>query len=226
MIVLAFETSTEACSVALAVGGQVREEFALAPQRHAELVLPMADRLLAEAGLRPADLDAVAFARGPGSFTGVRIAAGVAQGIAFGADLPVAPVSTLQALAHGAWRSQALGRVLAALDARMEEVYWGAYRAGPQGQLAPEVEDRLSRPGEVALPPGADGDWFGVGSAWRACPGALAAALGPALRGWDAERYPHARDVAELALALLRAGGGVPAEQALPVYLRDRVTHV
>jgi len=212
--------------VALVVGEEIREAFALAPQRHAELVLPMADRLLAEAGLVPADLDALAFARGPGSFTGVRIAAGVVQGIAFAADLPVAPVSTLRALAQGVWRETGEERVLAALDARMEEVYWGAYRAGPEGLVVAEVEDRLSAPTRVALPQGAGAGWMGAGSAWQAYPQALAAALGPALRGWEAGHHPHARDVATLALPVVRGGGGVPAEQAVPVYLRDRVTHV
>ena len=226
MRVLAFETSTEACSAALWVDGEVRELFAVAPQRHAELLLPMADELLAEAGVSPRGLDGLAFGRGPGSFTGVRIASGVVQGIAFAADLPVAPVSTLQALAQGAWRERNAAAVLAAFDARMGEVYWGAYRLGAEGLMSALVADRLSRPEGVALPPGAGGGWLGAGRGWGAYPEALGRALGASLGLRDAERYPHAHDVAMLGVDLLRRGGGVAAEQAVPVYLRDRVVHV
>lgn len=226
MRLLALDTSTDACSVALWLDGVVEEAYALAPQRHAELVLPMAERLLGQAGLRPRDLDAVAFGRGPGSFTGVRIGAGVAQGIAFAAGVPVAPVSSLQALALGAARRRARSRVVAALDARMGETYWGAYRVRPDETLEVVVDDALARPGEVRLPTDAGLDWLGAGSGWGAYGEVLARALGGAVTVWEADGYPHAADVARLGAAALAAGHGVAAEQALPVYLRDRVTHV
>jgi len=214
---LAFETSTEACSVALVVGEEIREAFALAPQRHAELVLPMADRLLAEAGLVPADLDALAFARGPGSFTGVRIAAGVVQGIAFAADLPVAPVSTLAALALGAVRETGATRVAAALDARMGEIYWGTFKfAGGTVELL--GEERVCAPEAVTALPG---EWFGAGSGWSAHAAVLSRRL--AVGDWQGDRYPRASDVARLAADPRRRGEWVVAERALPVYLRNEV---
>ncbi|MGB5065729.1 MAG: tRNA (adenosine(37)-N6)-threonylcarbamoyltransferase complex dimerization subunit type 1 TsaB, partial [Candidatus Competibacter sp.] len=127
MKLLALDTATDACSAAVWVDGVVHERYELAPRRHAALILPMIEAVLAEAGLRPAQLDAVAFGRGPGAFTGVRIAVGIAQGIAFAADLPVVPVSTLAALALGVGRETGHARLAVALDARMSEVYWGTY---------------------------------------------------------------------------------------------------
>ncbi len=219
MKLLAIEASTIACSAALRVGGEVRERFELAPQRHAELLLPMIGALLAEAGLTPAHLDGVAFGRGPGAFTGLRIAAGVAQGIAFGADLPVAPVSTLAALAQGAMdRSR---RVLAVMDARMSEVYWAVYEAGDDGHARLLGEERVCPPVDAPLPAG-DG-WFGAGDGFGAIGDELRRRLGGALAGYDAARWPRAREVAQLGQAVIARGEGVAPEQALPVYLRDRV---
>jgi tRNA threonylcarbamoyladenosine biosynthesis protein TsaB len=226
MRVLAFETSTDACSVALALGDEVAEEHEVAPRRHAELVLAMADRLLARAGLAPRDLDALAFGRGPGSFTGLRIAAGVVQGVAFAADLPVAPVSSLRALAQGAWRERGARGVVVAVDARIGEVYWGAYRLGVDARMEVIVDDRLGRPDTVAMPAEAGLDWLGAGSAWAVHGQALGSALEGVVREREPGRLPHALDVVTLALPLLRAGQGVSAERALPVYLRERVTQV
>lgn len=221
MRLLAIETSTIACSVALSVDGHVSERYELAPQRHAELVLPMAESLLAEAGLELAALDAVAFARGPGAFTGLRIAAAVTQGLAFGAGLPVIPVSTLAALAQGAAGEHGADRVLAAMDARMNEVYWGAFGTGEDGLVHALGAECVCPPEQV---PVLDGDgWFAAGDGWAAHGAALEARFGVRLTGRDEARYPRARDVARLALAVHRREGGLPAEQALPVYLRDRV---
>ncbi|UCE90616.1 MAG: tRNA (adenosine(37)-N6)-threonylcarbamoyltransferase complex dimerization subunit type 1 TsaB, partial [Pseudomonadota bacterium] len=128
MKLLAIETATEACSVALAVDGDVRDRFEIAPRGHAGLVLPMAKALLAEAGLGLRELDALVFGRGPGAFTGLRIAAGVVQGLAYGAELPVVPVSSLATLAQGVSAQTGASDVLAVFDARMGEVYWGAFR--------------------------------------------------------------------------------------------------
>ena len=134
--ILAIETSSAACSAALSVDGEVVERDALAPRQHAALILPMIESLLAESGCAVGELDAIAFGRGPGSFTGVRIAASIVQGIAFAADLPVIPVSTLAALAFGAMRESSVPRVIAALDARREEVYWACYERTADERVA------------------------------------------------------------------------------------------
>ena len=217
---LSIDTTEEACSAALLTDGAVAERFELAPRRHSELILPMMAGLLSDAGLHLNDLDALAFARGPGSFTGVRIAASVIQGAAFGADLPVVPVSSLQALAQGAFRTRRATAVLSALDARMGEVYWGAYRADREGLMRPVIDEGVCAPHHVAVPEG--GDWWGIGSGWASYAAELGARCAMHLPR-DAEARVHAQDVATLAAALFAAGGAVPAEQALPVYLRDEV---
>lgn len=223
MRLLTLDTATEACSCALYCDGQVRERSLIAPRRHAELILGMADELLAEAGLTPRHLDAVAFGRGPGSFTGLRIACGVAQGIAFAVDIPVVPVSSLAALAQEAQAESGARHVLTAIDARMGELYWGIYQAGAEGLMQAVGQECVATAEAVPLP--ADGKWLGVGSGW-ACGGeVLRARLGPALRSEAAERYPQARALIPLALAALARGEAVAAEQALPVYLRNQVAH-
>lgn len=217
MKLLALETSTEACSAALAVDGVIVESFQVAPRAHTELILAMVDRLLADAGLTLRQLDRLAFGRGPGAFTGVRIGTGVVQGLAYALDLPVVPISTLAALADGARRESGARRVLAAIDARMGEVYWGAFQVADDGVLTALGEECVCPPHAVELPP--DDGWHGVGTGWGAYPDALGARLGPKLAGWSAERWPRARDVAALALD----GVAVAAAEALPVYLRDQV---
>lgn len=217
MKLLAFELATEACSVALWLDGEVRERFELAPRRHAELALPWAEDLLREAGVRRSELDAIAVGRGPGAFTGVRLAIAVAQGIALALDRPVVPVSTLAALA-----SQAdAPRVLAAIDARMGEVYAAAFER--QGDalvaLAPE---RVLVPGDVALP-GDGNDWVGVGTGFGAVEGALASALGARFARIDAQALPHAADVARLGARAFARGEGLAPERVEPAYLRDNV---
>ncbi len=219
MKILALETATDACSAALWLDGEVEETLRLAPREHAALLLPMVQSLLAGAGLTLGRLDALAFGRGPGSFTGLRIAAGMAQGLAFGAGLPVVPVSTLAALAQGTAREQGVDRVLAALDARMQEVYWGAYRL--QGaHVVAAAQEIVCPPTAVPPPPGA-GEWAGAGSGWLAWGEALRAATG-ASRVF-ADQRPQARDVASLAATGLAAGEAVAPEQVRPVYLRDQV---
>jgi tRNA threonylcarbamoyladenosine biosynthesis protein TsaB len=217
VIILALETATEACSAALLVDGAIRERFEVAPRGHSQLILPMVEDLLAEAAISLGRVDALAFGRGPGAFTGVRIAVGVAQGIAFGADLPVVPVSTLAALAQGVDAA----KVLVAMDARMNEVYWGAYERNPEGLMVVSGEECVAPPQAVPLP--ATADWFGAGSGWGAYESALADHCGRWLRGWDASALPHAGAVAQLGAAGLATGQTVAAEQALPVYLRDQV---
>jgi tRNA threonylcarbamoyladenosine biosynthesis protein TsaB len=221
MKLLAIDTSTIACSAALYDGAEVYERFEIAPREHAELLLPMIDGLLAEAGWTREQLEVVAFGRGPGAFTGLRIAAGVAQGIAFGLDLPVVPVSTLAALALGAMREGKGTRILAAMDARMHEVYWGGYEQNAAGAPVLWGEERVCAAAAAPLPEGAG--WFGAGDGWEAYGAILRPRLGARLAGWDATIYPRARDVAVLAAPIYRSGGGLPPEQALPVYLRDNV---
>jgi len=221
MKLLAIDTSTIACSAALFDGNDLHERFEIAPRGHAELLLPMLDTLLAEAGWTREQLEVIAFGRGPGAFTGLRIAAGVAQGIAFGLDIPVVPVSTLAALAHGAVRDGKGARILAAMDARMHEIYWGVYQQEDGGALVLHGAERVCAPMDAELPAGAG--WFGVGDAWDAYGEVMRLRLGPRLAGWDAGRYPRARDIALLAAPIYKEGGGLPPEQALPVYLRDNV---
>ena len=220
MKLIALETATEACSAALYNDGETVERYTVQPRRHADLILEMVNDLLSEAGLKLRDLDALAFGRGPGAFTGVRIAVGVVQGLAFGADLPVAPISTLQGLAQGALHEEGHTRVLAAIDARMGEVYWGAFTQGSAGLLEPTGGEGVYKPEAVPLPD--ENGWFGVGTGWGSYAEALARHLGRDIPN-DGGRLPRARDIAALAVPVIERGGGVPAEKALPVYLRDQV---
>lgn len=219
MNILAIETATEACSVALLHGDALLDRSELAPRRHAELVLPMAEELLAEAGITRRQLDAIAVGRGPGAFTGVRLAISVAQGLALALDIPVLPVSSLAALAMQAPNSGTA--ILAAIDARREEIYAGTFRFGTDGLAEPLDRERVIAASDLSLPE-ADA-WSVLGSGWRAYSDAIRERLPSAPRWADGNRYPQACDVARLAAPLFAAGKGVPPEQALPVYLRDKV---
>jgi tRNA threonylcarbamoyladenosine biosynthesis protein TsaB len=219
---LAIDTSGETCSAALLDGAELTQTLELAPRRHGDLILDMMARLLAEAGLTLSALDALAFGRGPGSFTGVRIATAVVQGAAFGAGLGVIGVSTLAALAQGQHRLTGVRRILAALDARMGEVYWGCYLVAEGGLAEPVGPEMVASPAEVPVPEG--GGWYGAGSGFGAYGQALGQVLGPALVGTDPGRTCEASDIALLAALAFRRGEAVPPELALPVYLRDRVT--
>jgi tRNA threonylcarbamoyladenosine biosynthesis protein TsaB len=216
MKLLALDTATEACSVAVYIDGEVRERFAIAPRQHAELVLPWADALLAEAGLARTQLDAVAVGRGPGAFTGVRLAISLAQGIALALDLPVLPVSTLAALA-----AQGEGeRRLAAIDARMGEVYWGAF-AVSGGELHALGCEQVVSPAEAQLPAGTG--WSALGTGFAAAGGVLQARWAEHLCMVDATALPHAADVARLGALAWRRGEGVAPERLEPAYLRNDV---
>lgn len=219
MKILAIETATEACSAALYLEGTVFSRHQVAPRGHADLILSMCDALLTETGVRRHELDAVAFGRGPGSFTGVRIATGVAQGLAFGLNVPVVPVSTLATLAQGALREHGWTRVLAAIDARMGEIYWAPYATDAAGLMQPAGEERVSPPDAMRLPD--EGDWRGVGTGWSAYGSRLPAQI----HERDGEHLPHAHDLVLLAAAAFARGEAVPAAAAVPVYLRDDVTH-
>lgn len=218
MKLLALETATEACSVALQVDGRVLTRFRHAPRLQTELLLPMMDEVLAEAGISLAALDALAYSRGPGAFTGVRIAAAAVQALAFARDLPVVPVSSLQTLAQGAWRQHGAERVLSVFDARMDEVYVAAYVL-QDGLMQPLDDEHLCAPAN--LPAALRGRFFLAGNGVAVHEQVLLAQCEPT--GQDASLFPSAEDVLPLALALHAQGGAQPAEQALPVYLRDEV---
>ena len=216
MKLLAFDTATEACTVALWLDGRVLERSEPRSQ-HSECLLPMIDALLAEAGLGVKQLDAIAFGRGPGSFTGLRIGAGVAQGLAFAAGLPVVPVSSLATLAQGVDAD----RVLAAFDARMQQVYWGVYRRSVQGRVELVQPEVVVSPAAIAQTEGPG--WVGAGSGWDAYADRLAPRLTGTLERWIPAAVPHARHLVVLAVAAFADGQAVPAEQAQPVYIRDEV---
>jgi tRNA threonylcarbamoyladenosine biosynthesis protein TsaB len=218
MRLLAIETATEACSVALWVDGALHERFELAPRRHAELVLPMADALLAEAGVGKRQLDAIAVGRGPGAFTGIRLAIALAQGLALALDRPVLAVSTLAVLAQGA--AGAGAPILALIDARMGEVYAGAFDVGADGLVAPRGDEAVLAPPRVVAPAPR---FVGVGTGFGAHPETLRARFGAALAACTPDALPRAGDLARLAARDFAAGLGVDALAAQPVYLRDKV---
>lgn len=219
MNLLAIETSTEACSVALIHGDEVIARSEIAPRRHAELVLPMADALLAEAGLGRHALDAVAVGRGPGAFTGVRLGISLAQGMALALDVPVVTVSSLAALALEAPEDDAA--ILAVIDARMGEIYAASYRRDDNGGLVELDEERVCTPEVLALSPSSA--WHVVGTGWATYAQVLQPRLTGTLLSAEGARYPQARHVAELAAREFAAGRAHAPEQALPVYLRDKV---
>ncbi len=215
MKLLAIDTATEACSCALFIDGEIQQRSEIAPRQHTNLILPMADELLKAADLTANQLDGLAFGRGPGSFTGLRIASGVIQGIAFAADIPVAPISCLAALAQAAYIQNSSEKVLAAIDARMDEVYFGSYIVDQQGIMRSHDEERVCKPESIKIPE--NGQWYGVGSGW-------ATKLGEKLESYDADKYPQAAAIIPLAVTAFKEGNVVSAEQALPVYLRNKVT--
>ncbi|MDX1608869.1 MAG: tRNA (adenosine(37)-N6)-threonylcarbamoyltransferase complex dimerization subunit type 1 TsaB [Halofilum sp. (in: g-proteobacteria)] len=221
MRLLAFDTATEACSVALEVDGAVHARHLEQPRAHGERLLAMIDEVLAAGGIARAELDALAFGRGPGGFTSLRIGAGVAQGIAYGLDLPVIPVSSLAVLAQGAARGHGVERALAALDARMGEVYWGAFAADANGIMQPAGGEHVLPPERVECPPGTG--WCACGTGWESYRDALLQRCGDALQGITGPRLPNAVDLLPLAAAARDRGEAVAAEHAVPVYLRDRV---
>ncbi|MFN7097878.1 MAG: tRNA (adenosine(37)-N6)-threonylcarbamoyltransferase complex dimerization subunit type 1 TsaB, partial [Gammaproteobacteria bacterium] len=166
MNILAFDTSGESCSVALYMTGQCLEKMNLEPRKQAERLLPMIDALLIEANLTRSDLHGLALTHGPGAFTGVRVAISAAQGIAYALNLPVVTVSTLAALAQGAYRKFGWHHVLAAMDARMGEVYWGCYQLSTDNIMQPTGTDAVSAPSNVALTDDLNQHWYGAGSGW------------------------------------------------------------
>ena len=228
--ILALETATHACSAALLYDEHILYREAAGPKQHSQLILPMLESLLAEAGLVRTQLDVIAFGCGPGNFTGVRLATSIAQATAFALDIPVVPVSTLRALAQGAWRIGQHRRVLVALDARLQQVYWGYYQLGEGQVIAPCTSERVCDPNALTVPDpwlyGEADSWIGIGSGWDIYSTSLQHALscGEHIH-WLAGHYPQAQDISVLAWHDYRQGFQVAPELVTPVYLRDQVVH-
>lgn len=214
---LALDTATEACSVALLHDGRMLSHYEVIPRLHALRLLPMIQSLLSEAGIALSAVDALAFGRGPGAFTGVRIAVGVVQGLAFALERPVLPVSTLATIAQRAHREHGAQQVASAIDARMDEVYWGCYGLH-QGEMQLAGVEAVLPPEDVSLPRGAGGGWFGAGTGWG-----YGSRLAVVPVSSDATLLPHAEDLLALAGFAWARGEAVEADQAQPIYLRDKV---
>ena len=226
MNILYIDSSTEACTAGVSVDGTPLSGFEIAPRGHAGRLLPMAERLMAEAGLGFEDLDQIGFGRGPGSFTGVRIATAMAQGIAITRDLPMVPVSSLACLAQGAWTRYAATlepamrerphEVRVAIDARMGEIYRASYRV-VGGTLQPLLEEAVVAPG---FPETGDVPLIAAGTGFGRYP-ALMEIEG--LVAGEPEALPHAEDALEL-IQLMPEDARIAPDRAIPRYLRDRVT--
>ena len=217
---LAVETSTEACSAALHIDGEVRERFKIAPREHTKLILPMIDSLLADAQLKPQQLDALAFSRGPGSFTGVRISTGIIQGIALGADLPVVPVSTLAAIAQHYLKNTDKDCAYTAMDARMGEIFWAAYQKNSQGYAELIGEEAVTLAENVVIP---SIQGVGIGSGWGVYQQQLTDRLGALILDIEVDHLPRASAIADLGVIGFNQNKAVDVEKAMPVYLRDKV---
>ncbi|HDS9358960.1 TPA: tRNA (adenosine(37)-N6)-threonylcarbamoyltransferase complex dimerization subunit type 1 TsaB [Enterobacter cancerogenus] len=222
MRILAIDTATEACSVALWNDGAICAHFEECPREHTQRILPLVKQILTEGNASLTGLDALAYGRGPGSFTGVRIGIGIAQGLALGANLPMIGVSTLATMAQGAWRMTGASRVLAAIDARMGEVYWAEYVRDEQGVWHGEETEAVLKPEAVTERlKQLSGEWATVGTGWPAWP-EMATDAGLTLV--DGQMLlPAAEDMLPIACQQLAAGKTVAVEHAEPVYLRNTV---
>ena len=219
MNLLALETATECCSVALSCDGEIITRSEYAPRRHAELLLPMCEAVLAEAGISRRHLDAIAVGRGPGAFTGVRLAISAAQGMALALDLPVLPVSSLAALALDA--PDDTHPILAVIDARMGEVYAGLFKRSSDGLVASIGAETVGVADQISLP--RSSQWHVIGSGWDSYGNLILGQMKVAPASTTGRRYPQAAAVARIAGPDLAAGAGLAPEFAMPTYLRDKV---
>jgi len=216
MKLLAFDTSSAACSIALSIDGEITSHHEIAPMQQAKLLLPLLSTVLKTKNIAVSDLDAIAFGCGPGSFTGVRIAVSVAQGLGYAAEKPLIAVSSLAAIAQAAYQDLGWTQFVVAVDARIHEVYWGAYEV-QQNQLVKLIgKEQVSRPEEVTLP---SSTWCGVGNAWEVYRSLIPAQ--PVSVRTDC--LPHAAAILPLAEEKFRLGEVISAADAIPVYLRDDV---
>jgi len=221
---LAIDTSTEACSVALSAGGEVSFRYTEQPRQHANSVLPMVDSLLAEAGMTPCQLDGLVFSRGPGAFTGLRIGAGVVQGLAYALDLPVVCVSSLAVTAQRLYREKGFTAIHCAFDARMNEVYWGSYRVNSEGLAILMGVEQVIEPANLSLSDdiiSLEEEWVGASNGW-AFRDAICSGNVIVSKIFD-DVLPHAQDALTLAVPYFERGETKKAEQVLPVYLRNKV---
>lgn len=223
---LAIDASTEACSVALALGDKIFSRYDLCPQSHSLMLLPMVDEVLKEAGVELSQLDGLIYGRGPGSFTGVRIGIGVAQGLAFSAELPVVGVSTLQAMAQKAYRLQKKEKVISAIDARMSEVYTAHFILDSDKIMQVVGEEAVLPPADASelykCSNDSDAKAYVVGTGWDA----YAETLVVDRENTDSPKilFPDAIDMLTIGIKEFSLNGGLPAEQAQPVYVRDTVS--
>lgn len=221
MKILAIETATEACSAALDIDDICTHRFAISPRRHTELILPMIDELLHEADIQTSNLDAIAFGQGPGAFTGVRVAIGVVQGLAFAHNTPVIPVSSLAALAQQFVNEH--DYVASAIDARMKEIYWGLYKKNKYGLMQEITEEKVCSASDISTP--SEGDWFGAGTGWGTYLDDLKNRFNGNLAGFKSDVFPTAENILELAKPAYMNNEAIPVEEAMPVYLRNKVAN-
>lgn len=217
--ILALDTSTDACSAALLIGEEIIDRFIIAKQQHTKFILPMIHELLACAQLNLNKLDAIAFGCGPGSFTGVRLASSITQGLAVAANLPVLKISTLRILAQEALIAYKKNRIFVAQDARMQEVYWGEYQADLTGIMQSKIPDKLIAPQNIKIK--SNQDVFGIGDAWEVYAEVLTKRCN--IQTLDIAIYPKAKYLIQLALDDFKKNLAVSAQEALPVYLREEV---
>lgn len=223
MRLLAIDTATEMCSAAIQIDDKVISREMIAPRSHTELILPMVDELLAEAKIKLTDMDAIVFDRGPGAFTGLRIGAGVAQGLALGANLPILAVSSLAALAQEAWTTVGAEKVLACIDARKNEVYWACYEIN-NSIMTLITEERVESANLVRTPE--SHLCYGTGSGFDSYKTELTDPTRVRLHGYSGQRYPLAKHLLPLAMHDWHAGIRLGPEAVTPVYLRNDVATV
>lgn len=220
MNILALDTCTEACSAALLYQGEMIERVEITQRGHSDLILGMMDALFKQAGTDISRVDAIAFGRGPGSFTGVRVGTGVAQGIAFARELPVIPISSLAALAQSAADTLNVDKLVVAMDARMGEVYSCHYQL-IEGFVVAVDDERVCPPEQLS--PADNSNWYGVGTGWGCYEAVLSQQFEGQLAGISVAQYPKAAAIIKLAELEAKAGHMISAEQAIPVYLRNNV---
>jgi tRNA threonylcarbamoyladenosine biosynthesis protein TsaB len=220
MKILAIDTSSTAASVALLINDELQFIHRIVPMQQAQLILPMIDELLQQAELDLKQLDALAFGCGPGSFTGLRIAASVIQGLGFATQLPIISISSLAALAQATYDELGWKNLLVGIDARMQEVYWGVYQANEQG-LVKLVGEEIISPPNLLTPPSYSAGWYGVGDGWEVYKADLLTQFKPI--AVDVTRLPMATAIANLAKDKFLKKEWVATPDALPVYLRNNV---
>jgi len=221
--ILAIDTATEVCSVAVWNNGEICTLLEVCPRKHTQYILPMIQKILANSELSLHQLDALAFGRGPGSFTGTRIGIGISQGLALGADLPMISVSTLQTLAQGEWRQSGSRKVLVAIDARMGEIYWGQFiQSTPGCWLGTDSEAVITPKQALIYSQSLVGHWVTVGTGWQTYPDLIANSRAVLLTGQLT--LPQAEDMLPLALQSWYDKNIIKAEEAELIYLRNEMT--